>query len=400
MRANSLLFFFLLLFLFAAAAPEAPAQYKKYPESCPYCKHDPKILEKCGLVGHGPMPYGKGTSDSIKKLLTYATPLFIESKHFRICSTLQEYEIPELQWKNYEAELARLGKTLPGFKPKEKKLDPWLRIHLLAQRCEDRYARFLQIIQLKDEDFYSRTLGKPYRGEGRYLGMKDKFELFLLRNEHEFTDALRDQSGSMTKLTKREHFVTRGALSVFIPCEGDLKPDDQLWAHISHNLGHNFVLGYKYYSYEPPRWFEEGFAHFYEKEVNEDYNSFDSEENALAEMTHAHDWQAEALKIMDKGKAMPIAELMHKKSFNEINKEDHVVCWSKVEFMIKAHPAETAKYMDAIRGRLNDKGFPDGSDLVAIQRNIIKDAFKLSLADFDKEWEKWARKAYGAVRPR
>lgn len=388
--------FLILIFIFATAifAPPAVAQKTAGPAICPYCKNDPKILERCGIVRHTNMPFGKGTSDDFKKFLTYANPIFIESKHFRIAMTLPDYSIPENDWKRYEAELEKLSKVLPGFRAKEHKLDPWLRIHLLAQRCEDRYERFLKVIQLKDEDFYERTIGKPYRGEGRYLGMRDKFEIVLLRNTREFTDTLRDQSGSTTKLTKREHFVDRGCLSFFIPCEGDLKPDDQLWAHICHNLGHNFILGYKYYSYEPPKWFEEGFAHVMEKEVHDNYNSFDSEESALAEMTHADDWFQETLKIIDRKRAASLADLIHKKSFSEISKEDHVIIWSKVDFMLKVYPAQTAKFLDAVRGRLNDKGFPDGSDLTGIQRNILKEHFKLTFLEFDAAWEKWVRKEY------
>lgn len=374
----------------------AVAQQKKAADACPYCKNDPKILEKCGIVGHNKMPFGKATSDDFKKFLSYANPLFIESKHFRICLTLTEYDIPEKDWKLYEVEMEKLAKVLPNFKPKERKLDPWLRLHLLAQRCEDRYERYLKIIQLKDADFYERSFDKPYRGEGKYLGMRDKFEIVLLRNTREFTDALREQSGSMTRLTKREHFVDRGCLSFFIPCEGDLKPDDQLWAHICHNLGHNFVLGYKYYSYEPPKWFEEGLAHVFEKEVHEDYNSFDSEEAALAEMTNARDWYQETLRIADKGRAASLATLIHKKSFNDISKEDHVIIWSKVDFMLRVYPNQTAKYLAAIRGQLNDKGFPEGGDMTRTQRNILKDEFKLTFDEFDKEWEKWVRKTYVA----
>ena len=36
--------------------------------------------------------------------------------------------------------------VLPDVKPETQILDPWLRLHMYAQRCEDLYARFLEII--------------------------------------------------------------------------------------------------------------------------------------------------------------------------------------------------------------------------------------------------------------
>lgn len=392
-----LLIIFIVFFLaWVAPTPVARAAQGVRPAEgvCPWCKNDPVLMKKAGIVAHDKMPFGRKTADDLRKFLTYATPRFIESNHFRIGSTLPGFSVPEKDSKRYQEELARLSKLLPSVKPKEKNIDPWLQLHLMAMRCEERYERFLGIIQMKSSDFTVREFGKPYHGEGIYLGMKEKFEVVLLRNQREFTDTLREQSGSTTKLTKRDHFVERGALSVFIPCDGDLKPDDQLWAHIAHNLGHNFVLGYKYFSYEPPKWFEEGMGHMFEKEVHDDFNSFDSEEAAVGEMTHARDWRQETLKIIDRGKAASLAELIQRKTLGDIGKEDHVIVWSKVCFMVEKFPDATAKFLDAVRGRLNAEGFPDGANLTGIQRDVFKEHLKLTFSEFDKEWEKWAKKTY------
>jgi hypothetical protein len=163
---------------------------------------------------------------------------------------------------------------------------------------------------------------------------------------------------------------------------------------LTHNLAHNFILGYKFYSYEPPKWFEEGFAHVYEKEVSEDYNSFDSEEAAVGQMYEGKDWRQGVLKAIGRGKATSTADLIHKKGLSDLNKEDHLIAWSKVEFMIKAYPDAFPKYLDAVRGRIGDKGLPDGSNLQAIQRDFVKTELNMSLAEFDAAWEKWAVKNY------
>jgi hypothetical protein len=379
----------------AVALAAAAAFPQKAPEAvCPYCKNDPKILAAAGLVGHGAMPFGKTTADDVRKFLSYAGPIFLETQHFRIMSTLEGFTVPDKDFKKIEAELADLKKKLPLVNVKTRQIDPWLRLHLYGDRCEKRYARFLDLIKMKDSDFGPRELGKPYHGEGKYLGMMEKYELVLLKDIRQFKDLLRDQSGSTTSQTKREHFAERGALSVFIPAIDDLRNDDNLYAHVSHNLGHNFVLGYRYYSYEPPKWFEEGFAHFFEKEVSEEFNSFDSEEAAVGQMYEGKDWRDGTLRFLGRGKATSTADLIHKKGLADIGKEDHVIAWSKVEFLIKNYPDKFPKFLDAVRGRLDAKGLPDGTNIPAHQRDFFKNDMGMTLSDFDREWEKWVTKTY------
>lgn len=381
------------------AATAAEPQGKKGEPVCPYCKNDEKVLEGAGLKGHGKMPFGKNNSDEIKKFLSYTNPLFIESKHFRIGSLLESYTIPESDWKAYAAEFAELRKVLPAVPAKPKILDPWLRLHLYAWRCEKRYERFLKIIQRKEEDFPDkRIFGAPYMGEGRYLGMQDKYEVFLHKDLRTFTDLLREHSGSTTKKTKREHYVERGALGVHIPMTDEVRADLDLYAHLTHNLGHLFHVGYKHYTYEPPKWLEEGFAHVFEKEVNPEYNSFDSEEAATADMYEGDDWYGAVVRVIDRGKAAPLADLVHRSSFSSFGKEDHLIIWSKVEFLM-SKPDLMAKLFDTLAGRLNKEGFGDGSNLQGAQREFLKKEAGWTFEEFDREWEKYVRKTYIIKKP-
>jgi hypothetical protein len=340
------------------------------------------------------MPFGKTTSDDVKKFLSYAGPIFLETQHIRIGSTLEGFQVPEKDFKKMEIELTELKKKLPAVNERVKFIDPWLRIHLYGMRLEKRYQRFLDLIKMKDSDFGPRDFGKPYHGEGKYLGMMEKYEVVLLRDIRQFKDLLRDQTGSTTLMTKREHFTARGALSVFVPITDEVRQDDNLYAHVTHNMAHNFILGYRYYSYEPPKWFEEGFAHFMEKEVSDEFNSFDSEEAAIGQMYEGKDWRDGTLKFLGRNKATSLADLIHKKGLSDIGKEDHVIAWSKVEFMIKVYPDKFPKFLDAVRGRLDAKGMPDGTNLQAHQRDFFKAELNMSLSDFDREWEKWVNKTY------
>jgi len=361
-------------------------------EKCKYCRDDPKILSAAGLVGHGPMPFGKTNSDDVKRFLSYADPLFLESAHFRIASTLEEYKIPEKDWKRMWAELNELRKLFPSIPPKLRVLDPWLRLHLYAQRCEALYTRFLDLVGNKEGDF-RKTTTRPYMGEGRFLGMKDKYEVFLHKDMRAHLDLLKEHIGVSRKKPQMWHFTDRGALTVSIPAIDDLRTDEHLHANVAHDLGHNFVCGFRHYSFDPPVWIVEGFAHWFEREIC-DYDSFCSEEAAVADMYTGTDWKAGTLRILERGKAATLADLVHKKSFNDIGREDHVIAWSKVDFLVRGVPQGFPKLLNGIKGKTDDRNLPIGTDLIGTQRDVVRAEFGWTFAEFDAEWEKWVRKAY------
>lgn len=382
--------------LLAAAAALAAAQRGPAAPACAYCGDDPKVLAATGLVGHGSMPFAKSTSDDVKKFLSYMEPIFLETKRFRIGSTLEAFNVPEKDWKKVGAELADLRKRgLTNVPLKAKRIDPWLRLHLYAVRAEKLYDRFLEIVRVPDAEFAApRGLGAAYRGEGPYMGMKMKHEIFLHKDVRAHTDLCREYMGSAQLMPKRWHYVDRGIITVSLPGINELRADDNLHASLAHNLAHNFVCAFKHYSYEPPKWIEEGLAHWFEKIVSDDFNSFDSEEAAIGEMYAGKDWRTGTLRMLADGKAAATAELVYRKSLSEITKEDHVITWSKIDFMLQAHPEKFARFLGGVKGRLNPMGFPDGSNLVAAQRDVMREVFGWTFAEFDQEWEKWVRVKY------
>ena len=92
----------------------------------------------------------------------------------------------------------------------------------------------------------------------------------------------------------------------------------------------NLLDGYKHYSYETPIWIREGLAHFVEREIDPDYNSFDSSEGAVAEMTSKSNWRAEVRKLIQRREAPRMAELIGLKAYSELELEHHFTTWSMV----------------------------------------------------------------------
>src|SRR5262249_51185357 len=154
-------------------------------------------------------------------------------------------------------------------------LDPWLRAHLYAQRCEDIEKRFLELIagkEFKFSDPQSFWDGQ-YRGQGPYLGMQQKYEVLVLPSQAVHVTFLNEHCGLQIKRRQRWHYTDKGSLALICHAEqGHLRIDAALHGHIAFNLAHNLFDGLLHYNYDTPVWLHEGLAHFMEREVDPKYN--------------------------------------------------------------------------------------------------------------------------------
>src|SRR5262249_33774322 len=155
--------------------------------------------------------------------------LWIETKHFRIGINLPPWTVPmdpETRAK-IRGELERLAEKLPGINPKTRTLDPWLRAHLFAQRVEDVYDEFCKLAGVKDEDWPrdpDKVIvlpGKPYMGQGPFLGMKQKYLLLLFEKETPFLQYMKGYLGRESHFGQRWHFKDVSCLIYTIATECD-----------------------------------------------------------------------------------------------------------------------------------------------------------------------------------
>jgi hypothetical protein len=298
-------------------------------------------------------------------------------------------------------ELARLQEVLPAVDPRQKILDPWLRAHLYAQRCEDIYKRVQEVLQVKDSDFpapntiWNRT-GK-YMGQGPYLGQNGKYEVLIVPTEANLTQYLQTQFGLLTKKTQRWNLPGMDTLSVTIHTSEDgLREDEGLHGHVGFNMAINLLDGYRHYSYDTPIWIREGFAHMIEREIETRFNSFDSAEGGIAQTSRKEKWEPEVRKLISTGKAPRMVELMTMKEYSDLTLDRHYATWSMVQYLVKTKPAEWAKFNEALHGITNASGIPDGSNMAEAHREAFKTHLGWNYADFDKAWSEWVMLNYGA----
>ena len=367
-------------------------QQRSKDEGCPYCKDDPELLARAGLVSHGPIDMGpEGGSEGLAERLAVSDWLFLESEHLRWGSSLASETVKAKDRERLEAELDSLRELFPDIPVKLKRLDPYLRLHLYAARGERFYARFQELLGVTDADFpETRQNEGPYMGNGRFLGEKDKFEVLLHVNRATHQMFTSDHMGVSVTDSLRWHFQGLHKMFASIPAvDSDLRYDRALYPHTVHNLSHLFLCAYKHFSYDPPIWLDEGLAHAMEHEIDPRSHTSDGEEGSMPDNKGPADWDKALASLHRKGKVKSFAELLHVQAFGEMDLDTHVSAYGVVRFLIEEHGEAFAAFLGAIKGQLDDKGYPDGSDLRGLQRTKLKELFGWTPGALDEAFGAW-----------
>lgn len=371
-----------------AAAP----QPNEPPETCPWCEDDPEILGRLAAVSHGPFAIARTDTRTFPESFPAAQWIFLETPHLRLASSLGPLKLTIKERKRIAPDLDRLRKVLPKLPKKLKVLDPWLRVHLLALKSEDFYARFQKLLAVTDEDFpATRDYDKPFMGDGAYLGEKDKFEIIWHASRRTHQMFTKSVMGGTPTDALRWHLSPEHKLLASIPAEdGDLRENKWLLPHSVHLMSHLFLCAYKHFSFDPPIWLDEGLAHVLEREVNPLSTTIDGDEGSEANRGGHQDWFKEEARLAKSSKAPNFAAMLRWNAFHDLNGDAHRAAWSRVRFLVLEHPEKFATFVDRIKGQLDEAGYPDGKDLVGLQRKLLKELWGWTPADFDEAWKLWA----------
>ncbi|MDZ4774687.1 MAG: hypothetical protein SGI72_16305 [Planctomycetota bacterium] len=369
------------------------------PVNDPYTENDPAILKAAGIVSLGGFDFGKSGWNTAKcdEFMIANELRWVETAHFKIGFGLGSYKVKLDEKKKIIAELTRLKVAMPKIIPETGLLDPWLRLYLIAQRTEDIYKRFCGITFAESQQFPDGTpvYSGGYNGAGPYLGMKEKFEIMILPTEASQVAWLLENAGLRIRNTQRWHFIDRGAITVVMHAQqGQLRNDAALHGHIAFNLAHNLYDGMNHYSYDTPTWLHEGLAHFMEREIDPEHNSFDSGEGAVADQTSKANWKPEVVKLINSGEATRMAELLQLKNFSDLKLVHHFTTWSMIDFLVKTKPTEFGKFLWALKRNYDAQGLPTGANLHDWHRKVFKEQLGWSYAEFDEAWRAWVLVEY------
>lgn len=394
----------------------APAQRKRKKSEKwridPYTKNDPKAMKRAGYVAFHPFEFGEHSgkavsTEMIEQNIGKAKIRWVETQHFKIGSTLPSFTIPASDRKlkvKLRGELERLAKKLPRIKTNARKLDPWLRVHIFAQRCEDVYADFSKRLGVTDDSFPKKRnallKNGKYWGEGIYLGQPEKFTLLMFEKTSDFMRYLSLFIGKTQEFAQRWNFKRTGSqlLATSMELESRLKHDTGMHCHVVWNVVHNMINGYRFYAYDLPVWFTEGMAHWYSRRVSKKYAlDFDQNESSSANLIRFTNWKAKTRQWAAAGKFRPASELLPLRDFGMLTKYDHLKSWSLVDFLMSQGDEKWRGFMNEVKGYIDPKSkVAVAKEVPNLQRRGLRKIYRLNALSMDEKWKAWIMATYPA----
>ncbi len=374
----------------------------------PYTIDDPVAREAAGIVSYAPFDFGdKHGTSKVKEVLGGIEVLWIETAHFKIGSTLDSYKIPRGDHKQRDKlrdELKELSKLLPSIKYKKiKVIDPWLRLHLYAQRLEKMYAELSELLQVADDSF-PRSPGLKvrgeYMGEGPYLGHRSKFGVLLLGRKSGMGRYLGRFCGINNSQPQRFTFQGNDMM-LFITsseaAEGWFSDDTRLQTHVTFNVMHNLVDAYKHYNYALPVWIAEGISHWYARGIDPRYNNYSFVEETSAGLRKDWNWAPKVYKRV-KNEIIPSSEsIVNWMAYNKLKFTNHLAVWALVDYLIQYDRTAFGEFVSGVNGRIPNvplNRLPTPDEVLARQEEVFQDVYGITWGELDADWHKWVLKNY------
>ena len=402
MRAESLA---LIAAALLAATPAQRRETPDEPEVDPYTRNEPDAKAAAGYASFGPFPFAdEHDTAQVEHVLGEAARLrWVETEHFKIGSELVPYSlsgVPKAERQKIRAELERLAEKIPSVRPDVARLDPWLRLHLFAQRAEDLYGEFRGRLGVEDGDFPAGPGGdgEPYGGEGPYLGQPAKYTLLLFQKASAFGHYFRTFARREGTMAMRHNFASVGSLFFGTAVELDDPPyrsDTALHCRVVFSLVHNLVNGFKFYSHDVPVWWSEGLAHWSARRIDPRFSTPSEIRIYAQDPEMAWNWEPRVRARVEFEEYPRAAQLLRIVDRDRLDFVGHMMAWSRVDYLMTLGDEKFAAFMDRMKGRIVPPGrSPTTEEILARQEAALEEAWGLDPEGFDAAWTAWVKKNY------
>jgi len=362
----------------------------------PYTRGDAKALEKLGYVQYGPFVlFDKVRTEEVEEALGKVQLLWLETAHFKIGSNLRLYrQVGDVKEDDkLEAELKRLKTRLPYFArlPKNK-LDPWVRLHLFAQRLEDQYADFQRRFGLTDGPLDAAPGKEGFRpGEGPLLGMQQKFVVLLTEKKSGSARFLKQFLNTETDHWQRWR-TKDGAALLAISSEGlkdlNFTRESDLHATVASEMAMNFVECLGRGGVHPPQWFRAGLAHVYSRQVDERCSVSAVGTSSARDDEHSYNWPPRVYGLVFNKVAKPWPEMALQTKWEDLKAQGHLTAWSRVSWLLARKDTDLNALILGLTAPLGPGGDAER------QEAALKAATGRTTAEIDAEWRKFVLREY------
>lgn len=357
------------------------------PRVDPYTKNEPHAMAQAGYVAWGDLLFCGTRTKTVQEALGEMPLVWVETEHFRIGAEFPECAKPTLkeEKRRFEDELRRLSKKLPSLKPRRlKRLDPWLRLHLLAQRAEDSYAEFETLLGVDE---------KPL--EGPHLGRKEKFHILVVDKRNTLARYTGRFCGFESSWATSHYFDKDDAMLFAIatePYDSSDQPDTEFFAAFKGGLFEAMLDGFGR-PYQVPFWFRQGMKLQTARGVFEKFDQFGGITGHVR-FERWHDWEVRAFVHIREDLFRHFPDQMSMGWDDErIDIVDHILMWSLCRFLLEVHSGSLRAFVDACKEPVqfvDQESYLRG--LKARQTEALHSAFGLTPEELDQAHIAWVLK--------
>jgi hypothetical protein len=362
----------------------------------PYTGGDPEVMARAGIVGYAPFPWADHVSTAdIDRVLGERRILWAETAHFRFGLTLRSASWPEEpdQRKFLTEEFKALRRKLPKIPERPRTLDPWIRLHLYAQRAEAVYADFQKLLGVTDADFPGNGDAPPH---GPYLGLPGKHLVLLFQKKADLARYLERFTTRKGDASERVYHDKTHQLLVAVAVEAFEGFDESgLHGHVLYGIVHNLLNGYNGYFYSLPLWLEEGVAHWYSRRVPSSFvNVQIRDDEAVAEFRQ-NDWPVKVRRrAQHVGAFFRFEQMVAWREFAEMGYHAHSQSWSRVDYLMHASPEKVGLMLRHLKGLAVPPGGLPAGEVDRLAAKLLEELFLLDGPKFDAQWRAWVLDTY------
>src|SRR5690606_12130591 len=174
-----------------------------------------------------------------------------------------------------------------------------------------------------------------------------------------------------------------------------LMDDRKLHCHVTFQVVHNLIDGYKFFWQPQPAWLTEGLPLWFSRRVDEEFLNFSGRDHAGSGVLRAHEW-ARRVRMRVENDAWPkAAELCTIADATKLDYAGHMMAWSRVDFLFAARPAEFGRFVAHMKAPMTTEArLPTTEEMLGRQVEALRGAFQWDYDAFDAEWVEYVRTRY------
>lgn len=291
-------------------------------------------------------------------------------------------------------ELARLEAKLGRLKAPRREIDPWLRLHLHAQRAEDLYRQFHEDWNIVPADYQQR---------GSVLGFPKKYLLLLCERKSEFARYLRTYEKSELEFAYRSGWVGEG----LITCanfeasaehwkeDKDMPLDSMFTCLVNASIAGNLVDGWNGNMFRAPTWITYGYTHLAQRRFDPRWPVFDGRETIYGKDEDRTEWQPRISNLVRNEFFASTEEMLGWTKFEDLDQRDHMIVWSKLDYLLSEVQGDPKAFLTEVCPPLSSASASEAPE-VRVQRQTaaLAEHFGLTPEQLDQGWSEWVRKTY------